>query len=109
MESVDTHHENSIVMRYLTELNSAQLQIVLLLECLRLHVETDVPLPRPAFLETSTKTTKRRKKVKKDEDMKSIYEKLIMDFIDRICIWNAFSSTSGSQTYSDFVEPILQN
>ena len=43
--------------------NSAQLQIILLLECVRLHVETEDPLP-PLYFQESLKRKKSRRKSK---------------------------------------------
>lgn len=86
--------------------DSAQLQIILLLECVRLHVETEYPLPELDFLAT-LKRSKSKRKSKKSNSAEP-YKKLIIEYVDRICIWSALTCSTLNM-YSSFIEPVIQN
>ena len=88
--------------------NSAQLQIILLLECVRLHVETEYPLP-PLYFQESLKRKKSRRRSKITNSAEP-YKKLIIEYIDRMSIWNALQvSSANTNMYSCFIEPVIQN
>jgi hypothetical protein len=75
------------------------------MECLRLHSETNVTLKALEFMIPSDKPETKKSKAKKLTEFE-LYQQLVIDYIDRICIWNAFENTN---VYKDFVEPILVN
>ena len=82
------------------------------MECLRLHVETQAELyPLVTMTEQSMERKKSSKRSKcTTKSLKEVYEQLVLDYIDRICIWNALKAqTTQGNMYTEFVEPVLQN
>jgi hypothetical protein len=73
-----------------------------------LHVDTEYTLPVLDFL-APLKRKKSKRKPKKDNSAEP-YKKLIIEYIDRICIWNALKvSIANTNMYSSFIEPVVQN
>jgi hypothetical protein len=74
----------------------SKLQVILLMECLRLHDETEIDLKLPKLAMS-----------KKKKDLSLVFKSMILDYIDKMCIWSAVNS-HGS-LYKDYIEPILMN
>ena len=67
-----------------------QLQLILWLECLRIHAQTGSNLPEIELIPVKTDTKKKGRKKTKPAALtaKEYFEKGIFELMDRLCIWS---------------------
>lgn len=90
----------------ITYISRAQLQIVILMECLRIHATApDSTLPLPPSAPTSSSKKKNGGLV---GDIVSVYETSIGSWMDKLLIWSvSLGSASDSTVYKEFVQPVI--
>ena len=83
-------------------IHEAQLQTVILFECIRFHSETKCDLPALVLLNTEKKKSK---KSKTKFNLK-YYQDVIEALVDRLCIWSVLGAEDQS-LWLKFVNPVL--
>jgi hypothetical protein len=83
------------------------------MECLRISIENEVPIPQLILLPVEKPGKQKRQKPLSDLALKQQFEEAIFALVDKLCIWSLFGSAAvspkkiGNGLWDQFVAPII--
>ena len=83
------------------------------MECLRISVENEVPIPQIILLPFENTKKQKKQKPLSDLALRKQFEEAIFAHVDKLCIWSIFGSAASSPKkasnvlWDQFVAPII--